>query len=149
VHPYINASAECWELFGMLQTLEMERFGYPRAHRVVVDAYAAQHPGDGTDRRDRQSVVVHLTSLCLLTERGADPSYAASVLRRMTSDAGRDFPMPERLGPGELDLRHAWEAESLESYERRAREWGQAVWASYAPAAHATVRAALDAVAER
>jgi len=128
----------------MLQTLEMERFGYPNAHRVVVDAYAAQHPGSGADRRDRQSVFVHLAALCLLTERGADPSYVTTALRRMSADAGRRFPMPERLGAGELDLRHAWEAGSLASYERRAREWAQAVWASYAPA-HATVRAALDA----
>ena len=28
----------------MLQTLEMERYGYPDVHRLVVDAYAAQHP---------------------------------------------------------------------------------------------------------
>jgi len=50
-HPYVPAVAGCWALFGEVQADEMTRFGYPPAHAIVVDAYMASHPGDGTDRR--------------------------------------------------------------------------------------------------
>ena len=51
--------------FGELQADELSRFGYRGVHRLVVDAYMAQHPGDGGDRRDRQSVFVHLVGCAL------------------------------------------------------------------------------------
>jgi hypothetical protein len=147
-HPYIAASVECWELFGMLQTLETERWGYPEVHRLVVDAYAAQHPGDGADRRDRQSVFVHLASICCVLERGATSREAVDVLRRMTREAGRDYPRLVRSGSGQLDLRHAWDASDLPDYGHRCREWASAVWDSYAPS-HRVVRAQLDSLVTR
>lgn len=55
VHAYVPTSPGCWITFGQPQADEMQRFRYPPAHRHVVDAYMAQHPGDRTDRRDRQS----------------------------------------------------------------------------------------------
>jgi hypothetical protein len=60
VHKYVPSAPGCWQIFGQLQADESLRFGYPPVHRLVVDAYMAQHPGDGSDRRDRQSVFVHL-----------------------------------------------------------------------------------------
>lgn len=132
MHPYLGASVECWELFGLLQTLEMERYGYPAVHRLVVDAYAAQHPGPGVERRDRQSVLVHLASIHLVLEAGRSSADAAALLRRLTQDRP-EFPLLARNGPGVLDLRHAWDAVDLEDYERRVRAWAAAVWASYEP----------------
>jgi Family of unknown function (DUF5946) len=147
-HPYIAASAECWELFGMLQTMETERWGYPQVHRLAVDAYAAQHPGDGKDRRDRQSVFVHLASICCVLERGAPAREAIGVLRRMSRDAKREYPALCRSGPGALDLRHAWDATDLADYERRCRAWARAVWDAYAPS-QAAVRGQLDSLTAR
>ena len=55
--PQIRAErSRCWQTFGQVQADEALRFGYPPAHRLVVDAYMAQHPGNGSDRRDRQPV---------------------------------------------------------------------------------------------
>jgi hypothetical protein len=54
VHKYVPSAPDCWQLFGQIQADEAVRFGYPPAHRLVVDAYMAQHPGDGEDRPDRQ-----------------------------------------------------------------------------------------------
>jgi hypothetical protein len=127
-------------MFGMLQTLEMERFGYPDVHRLVVDAYAAQHPGPGAERRDRQSVFVHLASIHLVVEEGRTSTEAGELLRRLTS--GRpEFPLLQRSDPGAIDLRHAWDAVDLGDYERRVREWAVAVWTSYEPS-HAVIRRA-------
>ena len=53
------------------------------AQRLVVDAYMAQHPGDGRDRRDRQSVFVHLAGLCAVLDFEIEPDHATDVLRRV------------------------------------------------------------------
>src|SRR4051794_33806382 len=116
----------------MLQTLEMERYGYPEVHRLVVDAYAAQHPGPGVERRDRQSVLVHVASIHLVINSGRTSAEAGALLRTLTQ--GRpEFPLLRRHGAGAIDLRHAWEAADLADYEGRAREWATAVWMSYEP----------------
>jgi hypothetical protein len=144
-HAYIAASPGCWRACGELQASEYERFGYPPTHRLVVDAYAAQHPGDGSDRRDRQSVFVHLVGLCAVLERGVYPPQATGLLRRALR-AFDDYPVLERTrGPGELTLLHVAGAAELEDYERRAREWAQAVWDAWSDH-HARIRAALDPV---
>lgn len=50
-----------------------------------VDCYAVQHPGSAIhDRRQRQSVAVHLISLCLLLEHDR-PAAFVSAARARTS----------------------------------------------------------------
>jgi hypothetical protein len=129
----------------MLQTLEMERYGYPNVHRLVVDAYAAQHPGPGVERRDRQSVLVHLASIHLVINEGRPAAEAGALLRRLTE--GRpEFPLLERHDPGAIDLRHAWDAGDLADYVTCVREWAGAVWASYEPS-HDVIRRVMSSVA--
>jgi hypothetical protein len=41
-------------------------------HPLTVDTYAVQHPGV-PERRTSQSLALHLITLCLVIERGADP----------------------------------------------------------------------------
>jgi hypothetical protein len=83
VHKYVPSAPGCWQVFGHVQADEALRFGYPSAHRIVVDAYIAQHPGDGSDRRDRQSVFVHLAGLCAVLDMQIEPDRATDVLRRV------------------------------------------------------------------
>src|SRR5436305_1717897 len=95
-HPYVAASPECWRVFGEVQADESLRFGYPAAHRIVVDTYMAQHPGDGSDRRDRQSVFAHLIGLCAVLELEQAPWQATAALRAALRGR-REFPrLPTR-----------------------------------------------------
>ncbi len=70
-HAYMQASPGCWRWYG-----EIGAFGMTTPNRVTasvyhVDCYAVQHPGDAErDRRQRQSVAVHLVSLCLAQQLG-------------------------------------------------------------------------------
>lgn len=147
VHKYVPSSPGCWKTFGELQADEAQRFGYPRAHRVVVDAYMAQHPGDGGDRRDRQSVFVHLVGLCGVLEDDLPHRYATKLLARMARN-DRDFPALRRgAGPGLLTVLHMIGAADLADYERRALDWATAVWDSWS-AHHESIRAALWAALE-
>jgi hypothetical protein len=131
VHAYVPSAPGCWSVFGEVQADEMQRFGYPPAHRVVADAYMAQHPGDGSDRRDRQSVFVHLVGLCAVLEEQAEHPHATGLLARVF-DQFDDFPALRRAsGPGALTILHMRDAPDLGSFEQRAQEWAAAVWDSW------------------
>jgi hypothetical protein len=141
-HPYLVSSPGCWAAFGALQARELQEWGYPPAHGVAVDAYAASHGGDGSERRDRQSVLIHLAALAAVLEDGADTAARMELLERLTTPK-RDFPQLTRP-PGfpALDLLHAAAARDLADYDLRVREWAQAVWEFWSPA-HPTVRTYL------
>jgi hypothetical protein len=143
VHKYVPSAPGCWKTFGEVQADEALRFRYPPAHRIVVDAYMAQHPGDGTDRRDRQSVFVHLVGLYAVLVRGMPPAQATAAFRRLLRDRD-DFPQLRRTGdPGSLTVMHIVGARDRDDYDTRAREWGQAVWESWTEH-HQLIRAALE-----
>lgn len=130
VHAYVPSSPECWRELGLVQADELERFAYPPAHGVVVDAYMAQHPGDGTDRRDRQSVYLHLVGLCALHD-GIGLQARARILR-IVLRAMDDFPcLPPRAGPGGLTIASMRGAATVEEYHKRALDWAGVVWASW------------------
>jgi hypothetical protein len=145
VHKYVPSAPGCWKTFGEVQADEAHRFRYPPAHRVVVDAYMAQHPGDGSDRRDRQSVFVHLVGLCAVLEHDLPDTYATKLLGHVIRRRRGDYPILARTeGPGPLTVLHMIGAEHRDDYERRAREWARAVWDSWS-AQHELVRAELGA----
>ncbi len=120
----------------------MTRFGYPPAHRLVVDAYMASHPGDGSDRRDRQSVAVHLVGLGGTFERGWSHETTLKALRA-TVGTTRDFP---RLTPPEpaasLTVASLVGCADLTEYDQRSSLWARAVWDSWSEH-HDAIRAML------
>jgi Family of unknown function (DUF5946) len=145
VHKYGPSAPGCWQLFGQLQADEALRFGYPPTHRVVVDAYMAQHPGDSHDRRDRQSVFVHLVGLYAVLELNSQPAQATNALRRVLQRR-HDFPALTRDdGPGELTIVHLVGARDLADYDHRALNWGRGVWRAWAPH-YAVIRGAVTSV---
>jgi hypothetical protein len=131
VHSYVPSAPGCWKVFGDGRADAALRFGYSPAHGVVVDAYIAQHPGDGRDRRDRQSMFVHLAGLRAWLELGLPPAQAMNVLR-LVLRGHDDFPVLNRdYGPGEFTILNLVGASDEEEHMRRARAWGSAVWASW------------------
>ncbi len=81
----MRASPGCWQVYTELVAGALAAPGAPDARWHHVDCYAVQHPrGAQDDRRQRQSVAVHLVSLCLLHEFGQPPAQA-SAQRGQTS----------------------------------------------------------------
>jgi hypothetical protein len=71
----------------------------------VVDAYIAQHPGDGSDRRDRRSVFVHLVGLCATLEHDLPHTHVTKLLGDVIRQSHGDFPVLERTEvPGPLTV---------------------------------------------
>lgn len=89
-HEYMLSSPGCWKAYGELLAREYESpmlFG--AVHRLTVDAYALQHPGDASDRRARQSVWIHYAALYLSLRKEEDNSRIPSVMQKLTV---RTFP---------------------------------------------------------
>ena len=130
-HAYLPAIPGCWELFGRVQAQEMQRYAYPPAHRLVVDAYCAQHPGPGTDRRDRQSVVFHLASLYVVLELGLAAESVTWHSRRLT-ETFADFPVLQPPdSPAAVNVESMLDSKDLDDYTARAQLWAESVWGSW------------------
>ena len=66
VHAYMHASPGCWMLYCGLEDWKASLTAdhdAPTLIQHLVDSYAVQHAAN-PDRRNRQSVAVHLMSLC-------------------------------------------------------------------------------------
>ena len=79
VHRYMEASAACWQRYGELLVRDYSDPAYRAMHRLVVDAYAVQHPGRPSPQAI-QSVAIHLIALCVILERGWDFQRASKLL---------------------------------------------------------------------
>ncbi len=141
-HPYIGASPACWAAFSQLIAREFSDPSVGAMHRHTVDIYAAQHPGvDG--RRQRQSVAVHLISICAWLERGLDPDRLLPVTRHLT-DEKRQWPWLDPPAACELTVLDVQGAVDGVAYQALVQAWGRDVWEAWAPH-HDRVRAWTDA----
>ena len=133
-HPYIGASPECWALYG--RALE-RAYSDPREREVlqlVVDAYACQHPGE-PGRRSAQSVGIHLMTLCLFVEQGAEPREGSKLHGRMVERPELTWLEPPR-DRGSVTVAAMI---GTADYHAAAWEWARAVWSAWS-AHHETVR---------
>ena len=127
-HSYMESSAACWASFGEVVAADYSSAERMAFHQVVVDAYAAQHPGHG-DRRQVQSVALHLMTLCLFLEHDVDPSLGPRLHRQMIRRP--DFRQLERSGPGVLTVTHVPTTGPVAAAREAAYEWARSVWATY------------------
>ena len=135
-HPYLESSPGCWRVFGELGAADFSSVERMAFHQMNVDAYAAQHPGAG-DRRQVQSVGLHLMTLCLFVDHDVDPAHGPKLHKRMIDRP--EFHALTRTGPGELTVAHVPTDGPVEDARRASYEWGAAVWTSYEPS-HGTVQ---------
>ena len=136
-HPYIGASTGCWALYGRV----LERaYADPVCRDVlqlVVDAYACQHPGE-PGRRSAQSVGIHLMTLCMVLEDGADPRDGPRLHKRMVARPA--FAWLEPPAHRGAAAAHALaESPTPAAYVDGAWAFARDVWRAWAPH-HATVR---------
>jgi hypothetical protein len=130
-HPYMLGSAACWKGYGELLAVQYGEPERMRFQQVVVDAFAGQHPGDGSPPAVR-SVAIHLMTLALFLEQGVDPAHGHRLHRLMVERPvfhllERPEPPP---GPA-LTFRHVPLDGPPELARERALEWGASVWEAW------------------
>jgi Family of unknown function (DUF5946) len=133
-HPYIGASAGCWERYGELLACGV-------GGQLVADTYAAEHPGT-EEHRSAQSVAVHVMSMCARLERSLPGDRAVELIRRALAANRRWSWLPHDLPIGTATV-----ADVLLD-KRSIPEWAADVWQAWAPH-HETIRCWLDEVPGR
>jgi len=129
----------CWQAYGEVAVRAMQEPRAARLRHSHVDCFAAQHPTDAaTDRRQRQSVAVHLVALCLRLEHHVE-GIELSRRRQQVSDrtlhaAGLpDWPFlepPDAVGDiRAIDLHGAPDAERFCAL---GEQWPRTVWQAWA-----------------
>ncbi|MGA8940298.1 MAG: DUF5946 family protein [Acidobacteriaceae bacterium] len=132
-HTYLGASSSCWALYNQVLAREYSTPALMLSvHRLTVDAYAAQHPGQ-PERRTIQSIWVHLTALYLTIERGLANDYATRVIGVLTTNPTHLewLPPPPTLGP--LTVIEVANADTTTAHEAAVRRWAASVWQAWSP----------------
>jgi hypothetical protein len=81
VHRYMDSSPACWAVFNALQNPERP-LEFAPFNALIVDAYAAQHPGVPTSPQAINSVAVHLMTLHGILEKKFKPDQAMWLRQR-------------------------------------------------------------------
>ena len=129
-HAYMTSSPACWDAFGKVIAREFQNPDLMEIHRLSVDAWAVQHPGDGS-RRAIQSVGLHLARLMVQLEGGlsladANAAMLAFAARKSTLPA-----LPSRA-TYTLTVADVVGAEAPTDHARAVRSWAEAVWSDWA-----------------
>lgn len=146
-HPYLGASAACWAAFGELLAREFGDVADGRVHRHMVDVYAVQHPGRD-DRRQRQSVALHLVALCGWLEHELSVERLDAITQALaSSDRAWSWLTPPVGFP--LTVADVLDASTGVAHVALVRRWGIATWEAWS-GHHDTVRGwAREALGER
>lgn len=140
-HPYMTCSPACWMRYGELLAAQYSDPDRMSFHQLIVDSYAVQHP-DGTDPRAIRSVGIHLMTLCLVLERGADPALGPRLHRQMV-----DRPVFHHLVPppsrGRLTALDVPLDGDPQAVRRAVYDWAGEAWTAWSTH-HDTVRQWID-----
>lgn len=142
-HRYMLSSPECWAVYGEVLAREYSNLAYWRSHRVTVDCYAAQHPGEPSPQ-SINSVCLHLMRLCATVEQELEADAAVGLMKRIAANK-RDLvwldPPPDLGAASILDVAGAATAAE---HEQAVMAWARSLWTAWSPH-HAQVRSWLEA----
>lgn len=130
VHGYMLAAPGCWKIFGSIMA-RPDFFKDATSAQWCVDSYAAQH-ATNDERRNRQSVAVHLMSLSASLEDGVAGARLRTLIGQWAAGM-RDAPPVLQPRPGAFtctvgDL----EAASPASRRNMAKVWASSTWDAWA-----------------
>lgn len=136
--PHRGASPGCWAVYGDILAREYGEFSYPAIHRLTVDAYGAQHPGERSPT-SIQSQAVHLIALHLAIEEGIEPRRVPSEIGRLVADPSAlrwlEPPPPD----GQRTVLDVASARNLKEHRLRVEWWARSIWEAWSDH-HDTIR---------
>lgn len=125
---YCGACSCCWAVCN--QILAKEYQDYPEnqnAHRLTVDTYGVQHPGNQQERNAVQSVNIHLIGLHLSIAENKPASYVVRCMDEILTKK-RDFDwltLPNN--PHWLTVQEVIKAQTVDEHLKIVRAWAESV----------------------
>ncbi len=129
VHAYMTSSPGCWQAYGQVLAHEYtDKALFDAIHRLSVDAYALQHPGDLNDRRANQSVIIHYVSLFLIFEENQPHEFATRALKKLSKISLPQRPHAPKTYDwvvGDIDI------SNVRSHKNCVKQWAQATYQAW------------------
>jgi len=122
----MEASPACWREFGKLLAVEYSTEALRHTHRLSVDTYAVQHPGDRS-RQAIQSVGLHLARLLVQLERPMPPKETNDVMLGFSKHKSslQYLERPERFTVTIADVAPFF---GTEIHSDRVLDWANCTW---------------------
>jgi hypothetical protein len=131
VHAYMTSSPACFAAFSTMLAAEYSDPALLQTHRLTVDTYAVQHPGNAADRRAVQSVGLHLARLYVQLESEWSPPETNAVMldfsQHKSSLVALDPPSAFRM-----TIADVLPACGLGGHAEIVRKWAKTTWADCA-----------------
>jgi len=128
-HRYMASSPGCWAIYGEVLAREYSNALYAKNHRLTVDAFAVQHPGQPS-RQAIRSVCLHLCSLCAVHEHGVPPHQATALLQELADRVDYEWlEPPSSLGVVTVADVHA--TSNPEAHLREVEAWAHSAWSAW------------------
>jgi hypothetical protein len=137
-HKYVLSSPGGWALYGQILARDYSEYNYPPIHRLVVDAYAVQHPGKPM-RQAIQSVTVHLIGLYLSLEKGMEAKQVTRAIGRATQFSNQFVWLDPPKSMGSITVAEVVKTKTLDEYESLGRDWAVSAWEAWS-IHHAQIR---------
>lgn len=130
-HEYILSPPGCWATLGSILEKEFSHPDYMKVHRLTVDAYGCQHPGNDEPKAN-QSVIVHLVALHLALEKKMAFDKIPKFMAKLISTKKGTF---ERLDlpcfDGVLNVTDVAKAKTAEEHCQLVQQWASQVWSAW------------------
>ena len=126
-HRYMESSPGCWDCFTQVLTREYSDLRYRNIHRLTVDAYAVQHPGQPSKQTVR-SVALHAISLCAVFEDGLQPDKATRLIQQAAKDKDRFVWLTPPACMGNLTVSDVLQASAGREHIETVRQWAESAW---------------------
>ncbi|MEP0521832.1 MAG: DUF5946 family protein [Hyphomicrobiales bacterium] len=127
IHNYMDGSAACFELFNQILACEYSDPALLPTHRMTVDTYAVQHPGDASTRQQIQSVGLRLARLFLQLSSPMQPKETNNVML----DLGKHKHTLDQLEPPKrfaITVADVAPFSGSARHSEKVREWANATW---------------------
>ena len=129
-HRYMESSPGCWACFGNVLAREYSDLQYGAVHRLTVDTYAVQHPGQPSQQTIR-SVALHAISLCAIFEEGLELHQATKAIQQAAKNNDRFEWLTPPTSMGSLTVADVHRARNAEEHAQRVRQWAASAWSAW------------------
>src|SRR5439155_5676888 len=99
-------------------------------HRITVDAYAVQHPGQPSPQTI-QSVALHLISLCLVLEGGYPMNLATAAMQASAKNKRRFVWLSPPESRGAITVADVLATTTALEHKSTVRRWAESAWGAW------------------